>query len=311
MTVKIIDANSTLWNPISSKYPYDENISLKPSEILWRDGFRTIYHPLYEKCKDVSINNDTTFMLSQTGSFFDFFEEISHGQYILGCYVSLSIDDILVRADGGNIIVSDEIYDSNNYFKLIYNENGSISLLHGNKYFTVTSVLPYQIILEDELSVTEIDRQQFQFESFGDRIILKTNFDNIFYPDYGIKKIERFVSYDKYDGFVKAVGMVSDDDYTPNNTMLLGVSGFDIVFDMDGLKNDQYWVKYYNDLIYTKDNNNTNIDMNNSVSGVTVNRLVDSPFKTKVDVESRSMEVNIANLKNTMNSSYEYRKEEN
>lgn len=303
MTTNIKSISAAEWFPLSATYEHDDNISLSPDEQLWSDGYTTFHHNIFERNKDVAINRNTSLYLSPSGSFFDFFEELSNDPTNLGCYITMGIGSNYVGVFEDEIYV-DEIKNLETiYFRLYLNSDNTISLKYNEFYFTVNNY-NFQIELSSEIS--ETNRQRFNYKVKNDTIKLTAKYENPHYP-FGPQYIERFVSYDTNDKLLKAIGIVEDDDYALENTMLFNITGYDPYYTADGLTKDQVWVRYYNDLENKNESLGTTPYDQYCVSAVKINRLVDCPNMTKIDVDTQQMKINIANLKNVYTSDYYYR----
>jgi len=308
MQISISAAN---WFPLSAVYSYDTNIDLRPTLIEWGDGYRTIHNPLFDYSRDVKSNRQTIFYLTTAGSLFDFVTEKSYDTVNLGAYISLRANNQYITTTNDVLYLSGELLNSNSFFRMRYNQDdGTYSFLQGtNKLVTVSNTLPYALTLEAPLSIQNQNRQRFNvFSPDTSNIYITTLFDNP-YPGYGPDSIERFWSTSPTTSSIQAIGIVQDDDYHIENKYIFEVDGYDLVFTLDGLTRDQTWVHYYNELIDKRNNENIELYEERCISGVDINRLVDLPYHSQINLDTGgvngSFNINLANLKNILTPEYE------
>ena len=303
-----VSISAASWYPLSAEYAHDNNLNLFPVLIEWKDGYVGMYHPIFEQSKDISLNKQSFFCLTTAGSFFDFMQERSHAQAYLGSYVYFRRGNVFVTTIDNNLILSGSHLIQQNFFRVIVNSDNTVSFLQGeSQYITVQAELPFNLYLTDLLPQSQIDRQKFNVYVKNTNIYITTKFAN---PNtgYGSDNIERFWSISHLTSAVRAIGVISDDDYRYSNNYIFDVGGFDVVFDVTGLTRDQTWVHYYNLLTDKTNNLNTEKFEARCISGVNVSRLVDLPYLDKITFngETGTMKVNIANLKDIMTPEYEY-----
>jgi hypothetical protein len=298
MTINVKTITDAQWFPLSATYEYDENLSLTPEHIVWQDGYNTFNHKIFEKSKDCEINRFTSLYLSQSGSFFDFFTELSKGPKNLGCYVILQIDGLYITVINDELIVNETPNDS--YFRLYLNNDNTISIRYNEQYFTVN---PYTLQIELIESVDDDKRYKFKYNIIDNSIVLIAQFENPL--EYGPDNIERFVSYNSNNKKIMANGIIGDDDYILNNNYVITITGFEPFYIIDGLNRDQTWVRYYNDLYNKQENNTTLPNESTSVSGVKINTLIDNSYFEKINIDNQNMKINVANLKNIYTPEYD------
>ena len=303
-----ISISAASWLPLSAIYPYDDNISLQPELTIWSDGYGFFYHPIFENTKDVTINKQTAFYLTSASSLLDVIREQPRTTANIGSYIALQLDGLYLTTDTqtNTLYLSNTFLRKENYYRIFINTDGTYSFMQGDSlYVTVESTLPYNLYLTTQLDVDSIDRQKFFIYTPNNKdLYITTHFvspTNI-EPTY----IERFVSYSKKTNAVRAIGIVFDDDYNMHNDYMFTAVGFDISFPITGLVRDQTWVHYYNDLVNNIFNSGVELYNIRCISGVKVNKLVDLPYLSQVDLTNSTMKVNFANLKNVLTPEYEY-----
>ncbi len=295
---------ATNWISLSSKYPYDNNLNLIGEYIPWSDGYSTIKYNLFNYAKDLSINKNTAFYLTTTYTLFDILNEKNNGNANLGTYLSLQIGNEYVTVFNNSLYLSATEINDYSFFRLVSNIDGTISFLHGNqKYITVNKYLPYNLTLEDQLFDLDSQRQKFNYIIKNNKIYITTKFDTTILGETYV--VERFWSYDPVSKKLRAIGIITDDDYILENKYLFDTTGFDLLYNIDGLKRDQTYVRYFNKLenkLYTY---NTIIDETQSLTAIP-NRLVDSPYNSKINLSAKMMDINFANLKSIETPEYQY-----
>ena len=91
------------------------------------------------------------------------------------------------------------------------------------------------------------------------------------------------------------------------NDYLFDIDNFAVFYAPNGLVTDHVWVHYYNEFNDKKHNLDVELNEQKCISGVFINHLFDLPYNTKININNKSMAVNLANLKNVMTGEYEYR----
>jgi hypothetical protein len=303
-----VSISATNWYPISAEYPYDTKLSLQPTLIQFKDGYKVFHHPIFEQTRNVSINKQTAFYLSTAGSFFDFIKETTYDNIDLGSYITLQLNGSYVNNINNVMYLSGGLSD-NSFFRLIPNYDDTYSLMNGNsKYVTVQKRMPFALTLEDPVSFTDASTQKFKIFSPDSTHIYFTTITDNPNPGYGPSTIQRFWSFSSTTSAMRAIGIVSDDDYTLLNPYLFEVEGFSLLSNLDGLTRDQTWVQYYNQLNNIENNKNVELQDIKCISGVDISRLIDLPFYSQIDIgnQTGNMKVNFANMKNIMTPEYEY-----
>jgi hypothetical protein len=320
MSTSVLVSSST-WTPVSAFYPYDQNIHILNTHIKWSDGYTAFDHPAFKHNSDYSINKDTVFYLPSSMSLFEFIKEIQLDPITQGTYLSLSVvvsnyfvppkQYVVVNDD--SLMLNDLSADSG-FFRFIVNENGSFSLMQGyGTFVTVAEKTPFDLTLAVELPQNEIYRQQFYWHEHQNKIYFTTK---TFSVVNGVRvPEERFWSFSKvgpFKGQLRACGLLPFADYITSDNMYLNdylfdVEDFMVTYNPTGLVSDHNWVRYYNQLVNKENNRNVEIFELRSTSGVNVNHLFDLPYNTKINVDTQSMAVNFANLKNVMTPEYRYR----
>ena len=304
MQIPISAAN---WYPISASYPYDSNMDLQPSLVVWSDGYTAVTHPLFTNARSIATNKDTMLFLTTATSFFDIVNEPVYDSLSVGSYISLKMGNSYITNISGSLCLSDTTITDNSFFRLIANSNNTYSLMQDNmEYVTVDPYLPFGLTMQTRTANIDISRQSFNVYAPGNgQVYLTTTVNNPF-SAYDSTTIQRFWSYNISTSAIQCIGTTTPASST--NIFLFAFEGAGLVTTLNGLTRDQTWVQYYNNVNNTINNKNVEIYASRSVSGINVNRLVELPYSTKITIDGRvgGMEVNIANLKNIMTPEYEY-----
>lgn len=313
-----ISVSASTWTPISAYYPYDDNIRIRSSTIRWADGYTGYEQPLFSKSVDISINRNSIFYLPSSKDLFSFIQETALEQAYQGAYIVLSMNSTYLSPSTQYVtVVDDSLYmnpisGDSSFFRLIPNDDGSCSLLQGNGlYVTVEETTPFNLVMEPLLSIDDRDRQKFYYIEKDNTIYFTTKILNP--ATFGSTYEERFWSFSKAGpekGRVRANGLTMRGDYGNakyQNDYLFNVNNFAVFFTPSGLQTDHWWVRYYNLISDKRNNKNTELNINSSASGVFINHLIDLPYNSKINIDTRGMAVNFANLKNVMTGEYEYR----
>jgi hypothetical protein len=313
-----IPISAASWVPVSAYYPYDDSIQINNTPIRWTDGYTAFTHNAFENGNDYSINKDTILYLSSAKNLFSFIQESSLSDIYLGAYISLSIDTgAYFDTSKQYVTVIDStlslnpLSTDNSFFRFLINDDGSFSLFQGpGLYVTVDTTTPFNLTLQRQLAENFRYRQKFYWHEQDNRIYFTTKITN---PNVlGSPYEERFWSFSKAGpemGRIRANGFVPFNDYTDayKNDYLFDVTGFVVCYSPTGLITDHTWVRYYNDLNDKIYNKNVEILESQSISGVFVNHLFDLPYNTKINIDSRGMALNFANLKNIMTAEYDFK----
>ena len=307
MQVSISAAN---WYPISASYAYDNNLSLQPELIKWNDGYSVVYHPIFDATRDITTNQSTILFLTTATSFFNIMNEPIYDSTVIGTYIALKINGLYVTNVSGAFYLSDTGITNNSFFRILFNNDGTCSLMQGNLQFaTVSPYLPYGITMQSKIINGDDSTQRFNFYSVNNsQIYITTTFTSP-YTAYDTSPIQRFCSYNAHTSAIQCIGMAPDHtNYTNNNNYLFLFEGIGLTTNLNGVTRDQTWISYYNALDNTINNSNTEIDPTKAISGININRLIDVPYFTKININGPvgNMDINIANLKNNMTPEYEY-----
>jgi hypothetical protein len=320
MSTAVLVSAST-WVPISAHYPYDENIKIQNTYIQWTDGYKAFDHNAFKGGVDCSINKDTILYLPSAKNLFSFMEDTGLQDAYQGAYLIFSINTSYFTPSSQYVTVVNtdlrlnSLSTDESFFRFLQNDNGTFSLFQGpGLYVTVDDKTPFNLTLQDKAAENEKYKQEFNWHEYNDKIYFSTNTKNPTYP-IGPEYEQRFWSFSKVGpekGRMRANGILPFSDYLSGGDMykndyLFDVTGFVIFYKPDGLVTEHAWVRYYNEFRDKTHNKDTEIFEQKSVSGVYINHLFDLPYNTKININSKSMAVNLANLKNVMTGEYEYR----
>ncbi len=305
MQIPISAAN---WYPLSASYPYDVNTSLQPVLIQWKDGYRLFHHPIFEKTRDVDINNSSILYLTSALSYFDAFSEIPYPDEYFGSYAFLQIGGSYIDNINNELFATGVSATSASFYRIVYNIDNTYSFVNGdNRYITVDRYLPYGLTTEPPAGLDDLDTQRFTILRYGELLQISTVINNPY--DVGPVVIERYWSYSPISSAVRAIGVVEDDDYTTNNPFLINASSYDMIYTLTGMQRDHTWVKYYNTVENIENNKNVELLSTHCISGLNINRLVDLPYEMHITMNNQTktgdMQVNVANLKNYLTPEYE------
>jgi len=303
--MSIIPISSNPLISLSAEYPYDGIFDLKAEYYEHSDsGFYGYSNPLLEGIKDVKIINDSLFFISSAvniGSVIDDFEDTTDVRDMV-IYSGLKRNTSTYFAVTGDYIDGNETNaDNRSLFRFIKLDDGTYNVLDINgKYWTIDVNSPWDISLEDQFVDDTENQQTFTLEYSGSYVYIKTNFKNPNYPTFEPEYYQRYVAVSEATGRVGATGFVVDDPAE----LLYELVDFDVDAFERGYTPDSVFVKYSNELENPGDNKN--LEFSSITRGVKNNLLVDSPYKTAIDKDSKKIEVNIANLKNIQTPEYEY-----
>jgi hypothetical protein len=312
-----IHISSSPWVPLSSVYPYDDNISINNVYIQSTDGYNVFEHNVFESSRDVSLNKNTVFYLTSAKSLFNFINEKELNELALGSYIVLSTtpsgsfgsDLQYITVIDNNLYLGTQ-YTNNSFFRFIANNDNTFSLLNGSDlYITVDDKTPFNLTLQSKLPETEEYKQKFNWYEQNGKIYFSIKIVNPM--GVGSNYEERFWSFSKVGperGRIRASGILSSMNVlSANNDYLFNVSNFDSTFIPTGLIADHTWISYYNQ--FDDQHNNKTVEplLVRCISGVYINHLFDLPYNTKININNRSMDVNFINLKNIMTGEYEYK----
>lgn len=296
------------WYPLSATYAYDNWLSFEPTLIPYNDGYNVFYHPIFENMKDVTFQNKSTLWLTHTQPLSTSIQQIAYTDAYVGSYIVFHMNNGLLTTIPGtsSLVVSAVDFTKYSFFRMVYNNNGSVSFLNGDElYITTNEVEPFDLYLYPPLSEKDnITRQQFYVIALQDKYGIQTKVQNPLYilgigPEYN----QRFWSFSQITSSLRAIGAIADDDYNFVNNYQWSLSGYNIMLPMQGLVCEHIWVKYHNDVIDTRQSKTPEIKY--SIDGVKINKLVDLPYCTQIDISANKMSINLANLKTIETSKYE------
>jgi len=289
---------------LSAMYPYDTKLDLLYNIHAFDDGYTFLHNPILDGAKDVKFGKDTLFYISSASEFINYMLDVSRTINILdlaffttfqldnGTYLLNTNNTLYVSADASPL-------DDIKFFNIVRNIDGTISLFQNGLYVTVSRTAPYNLTLESQYSPDEYNQQKFNFYLVGKHLLISTVFTN---PTiYGPTIIQRFVSDSPLTHNARAVGLISDDDYSGSNDYMFNVTFYASAFNT-GFNSSINWVKYFNDFNNKQHNKDVNIDR--SINDISQNYLISLPYKTKIT--GNTSEVNINNLKNIETPEYEF-----
>lgn len=307
-TIPITEAN---WFPIYANYPYDKNLNIPKHFFRWFDGYSGYEQSIFKSGLDMSINKDTIFYLPNISKLSDFIKETNNKKLSLGSYITISTytgphfnyKRMYISKGPNGILLLKENQDKTSLFRFVINNNNTFSLIsESNLYVTVENNSPFNLYLSEKIPSKEKYNQQFIWREKDGKIyfIAKINDSHEYYWSFskaGPKK-----------GYMRACGMAPSNIYLNNadlytNIYLFDVEGYIVNFDEAGATYDHSWISYFNEF-YNKKYNKT-VDDNIIINKIPINHLIDTPYNTKIDIESRTMNINILNLKNTLSRKYE------
>ena len=317
----MIPVSASTWTAISAYYPYDENIKIPNSYIQWTDGFKAFVHDAFKGGVDFSINKDTVFYLPSAKNLFSFIEDTGLQEAYQGAYLMFSIDtgSYFTSATQYMTVIDTDLYlnaipTDGSFFRFLLNDNGSFSLFQGaGLYVTVDNKTPFNLTLQNKIVGTESYKQEFYWNEYQNKIYFSTKTTNP--ASVGPNSEERFWSFSKVGpekGKMRANGMLPFSDYLSagdvyKNDYLFDVSSIVLFYKPSGLVTEHSWVHYYNEYGDKTHNKDVEISEPRSIQGVFINHLFDLPYNTKININNKSMAVNLANMKNVMTGEYEYR----
>jgi hypothetical protein len=308
-----VPISSAPWIPLSAAYPYDDTISFQPELYQFDAGYSLFHHPVMVDTKDVKAGSDTLFHLTTTQSFADIMDDSSNADG-----KELVIFTALQAANGKYLTTSDDILYAtsdtigpNEFFKLVKNVDSTFSIFQGGRSVTVNRNSPWELSIQDTISVDEFNTQQFNLYYSNDNITIRTNYEAAWWTTNPIEPqyIQRFWSFSSSLSTVNAIGMLSDDDYNPTNPYVFTPSTDVGLFTL-GYEGLIKWVRYYAEL--DAKHYNETVDIEAIIDDILQNYLIDLPYKSQVELSNYSdivkagkMNVNIAGLKNVLTPDYE------
>lgn len=301
----IIPISSQPLISLSASYPYDGIFDLKPEYYLNSEtGYYGIRNPILDNIKDVKVSNDSLFFITSAVELGNVIEDAESTFDVRDMVIFSSLKtnaNTYFKLDGSYIVTTEEDVDNRSLFRFIRLDNGLYKITDiNNKYWTIQIDTPWEIKLELELEDDTYRQQTFELQYIGNSVYIKTKFTNLSYPTFGPEYYERFVAADELTGRIGAIGYVIDD----KEDLLYELYDFGLGDFTKGYDPDSIYVKYHNQL--ESPENNKNIEFAKLIRNTKNNLFVDSPYKTAIDKDSSTMDINIANLKNIQTPEYEY-----
>lgn len=293
-----LSISATNWIPLSAEYIHDSNLDLYPLSLMWKDGFHLIQQPIFNTSRDVSINQQTTCYLTSAIPFLNIIKDQTLNDTYVGSYILLYKNGAYVTTVNDQLYLSGSNPIDKSLYRLIYNTDGTYSLMQDNtKYVTISTTIPFNLTLQNQ--IIDSDTQKFTIYSPDNIHIYFISASTNPFTGYGPNKIQRFLSINPSTSAICGIGTITND-------YLFEFEGNTLLYSLDGLTKEQTWVQYYNQLTNSKNNNNTNIYA--SITGLDISRMVNLAYYTKIqtNINSGTMQIDIANLKNIMTPEYEY-----
>ena len=297
---------------LSACYLYDGRIDLYPTVHQLDNGYTVASNPVFEKVKDVGIIKDTSFYITSAGDLFDIFKDYSQtiGMFDAVIYTSLlASNNRYLTVQNSNLYATQTLADSSEYFRIIKNDDGTISILDYNqKYATMGLTLPYNITFETEYAPDLYNQQKFNYYYTNDEIYIISQMTNT--QSYGPGVIQRFWGVSPSSKQIRGIGVVGDDDYSIENSYRFKLTNLYLTSLTTGMLIGIQWVKYYNDMVNTSNNKNTEIK--NSIDSVKQQYLISLPYQTQIvsDFDNvlkvGELKIDIANLKSVETPEYEF-----
>lgn len=297
----VVVTNSN-WAPLSSIYKCDDNIGLYGNPMITTDGYRGHVQNVYNNPKDNAINKNTIVHLPDSMGILDCIydkgkpEVLSGGQTKIYLYIG-AIKYYIAVDDNEEYIYLSSDENKAALFRIDVHEDNSLSFYYGvNKLITVADKEPLLLSLDTPYNFQQQYRQQFNYEVYANnQIAIITK---------GITRYWAYRTTGPYAYRIRANGYITEAGI--QNEYLFTVPNFEdiIKYDMKGLTVDHHWVTYH-DLVDDK-TNNRNVVLDKKIQ-VDVQHLVDNPYH-KTDLNNKTTEINIANLKNVMTGEYNYEK---
>jgi len=288
---------------LSADYSYKTGVGFIPVRDYYNDGYTFVNNPIFNYAKDVRFANDTLFFVTSAGTFGNFIES-DQGDAVfstLVSYISLSANGKFITNVSNALYLSgDGVTPTDEQLFRLTISDGSAAISYGKKYFTVNRTAPWNITLADAIQGDPYHQQVFDYCVVDDTIALSTKFTTN--ESYGPSVVKKYISYSSVTDTIRAIGIISDDDYDPSNPYIFTMGLYEDNLQI-GFYDNVGWVKYYNE--YYNKQNNTNAEKEETVFNIKQNYLVDCPYKTKVNNTHGAMNINIANLKNIQTPEYE------
>jgi hypothetical protein len=327
--IHISTASDAPFVALSASYKWDDNISLNPTFFQYQEGYSFFHHPIFTKSKDALYQNESFLCISPTSALSGFID----AQYYVDP-AELVIFTTLQNISGNYITnVNDTLYANNSaagqssLFRISYDKAKDAWRISQNGLYATVELSPkrtFIINMEDEILNDSQNQQLFKIETskIQNKLIIRSLVTIPQWSGVGwTNDVERFWSYSEFPGIggivptddykVKLMGMVPDDDYLNDNSILWSVGLGDLNLLALGFNGVLYWVRYYND-IYTKLFNKTT-DIKDKYEIIS-NLLIDWTYNTDAIVarydtiaKTGGFKINMAQLKNVHTPDHSYK----
>jgi len=309
----IIPITAANMYPLSAYYPYDSSIQINSTYEKYNNGYNGVVSDIFNSTTDVAFGKNTTFYITSSINLFDFITEtsISIGIFDLNLYAALKAYNNLYVTDSSNYAyASATSVTENEFFRFTKNADNTICIIdYEGKYATVSRYAPFNLSFEYQYLNDMYNQQKFNYFFRDDKICFVTLYTNP-YPQYGPAITKNFLSYSPINKQVRSVGVFEDDDYVAHNEYYFTLSNVYLSSIDTGFNADVKWIKYYNN--YNTIINNKNTEIQQEISGIKLNYLVDYEYKKGFTVDTYGtdnvarMSINMAELKNIQTPEYEY-----
>lgn len=296
MSQVAIPSRSSNWVPLSGSYSLDENIIIDTIPFTTLDGYKGFYQKINSNPKDHTINKETIFTLPDSMRLLDFLHDKGRPTVYTGGYstITTSINGaeyyVSVINDGQALSLTlDESLAM--FARFVINDDNTISIYYGKDRLVTTSKYePLNLYLDKPLTTTESYRQKYYYEILEDNKIRIISHTPKRYWAYRTVQPNRHI--------IRANGY-------NNNSSVFTINNFSEVlsYTPKGLITNHTWVNYYNTL--EDKTNNNNVVLNNKIE-ISAQHLIDNPYHTS-NIETSTVNINIANLKNIMTAEYQYK----
>lgn len=327
--IHINNASDAPFVPLSASYKWDDNISLNPTFFQYQEGYSFFQHPIFTKAKDALYQNESFLSISPTSAL----SGIINAQYFIDpaelvIFTTLqNISGNYINNVGNTLYANTSTVSQSALFRISYDRNKDAWRIAQNGLYATVEISPkrtFILNLEDEIVNDTYNQQYFKIETskIENKLIIRSLItipvwnDGVGWPG----DVERFWSYSEFSGIggvvptddykVKLMGMIPDDDYSNNNSIIWSAGLGDLNLLALGFNGILYWVRYYND-IYTKLFNKTT-DIKNTYEIVS-NMLIDWTYNTDAIVarydsiaKTGGFKINMAQLKNVHTPDHSY-----
>jgi hypothetical protein len=282
MASVIYTSLSTL-QPIELKYDFFKDEKIKSSRVSFKDGYTVFQNSGLKNYQDVTINRETTFVLTSAiglDQLFTSFENYSVGKLPSSFYFqprSTTLTRAAYNPTTNSIVLSST--GTPFYLSPVPNTN-EVELIVNNRYIQVEEKYPFRVTTSiRSLPLVDIQRQRFECTFINSTITFKTK----------TKEGFRYLAF-LNDSILRAVGMNFNNSvvndyifrYIPVTTNQLNINS--------ELTNS--WVTYF--LSFEQERENKTVTLNKQYTlptNLLIDFTVDNATKTGV------ANINIANLK--------------